>query len=185
MEVQKLDLFPAGKLRITLLRLCHQLIETYESFDDTVILGLQPRGIFMSRRIIKVLKELKPELNIPYGELDSTFFRDDFRLRGTPKQPNQTRIDFLIENKRVLLIDDVLYTGRSVRAAMDAMLAYGRPSSVELLTLVNRKRSRELPIQPSYVGINVDTIETQRVIVELVEAGGDDSIYLSTVESGG
>ncbi len=181
MEVQKLDLFPEGKLRITLLRLCHQLIETYGDFEDTVILGLQPRGIYLSRRVLKVLKELIPELNLPYGELDTTFFRDDFRLREVPKQANQTKIDFLIEHKRVLLIDDVLYTGRSVRAAMDAMLAYGRPDSVELLTLANRKRARELPIEPSYVGIEVDTIETQRVVVELQESGGDDSVYLTSI----
>lgn len=182
MEDMKLDLFPEGKLRVTLLRMCHQLVEVYGGFEDTVILGLQPRGIFLSRRIQKVLKELQPELDIPYGELDITFFRDDFRMRETPLEPNQTRIDFLIDHQRVILVDDVLYTGRSVRAAMDAMLAYGRPDSVELLVLVNRQRRRQLPIEPTYVGIHVDTVETQRVVVELEEAGGKDAVFLQSKE---
>ena len=127
MKTDKLDLFPEGKLQITLLRLCHQLIENYGDFSDTVILGLQPRGVFLASRIQEVLQQLMPEINIPYGELDTTFFRDDFRMREVPIHANQTKVDFLIEHKKVILIDDVLYTGRTVRAAMDAMLGYGRP----------------------------------------------------------
>ncbi len=177
-EQNRLDLFPAGKLRVTLLRLCHQLMEHYGEFDDTVMLGLQPRGIFVGRRIKEVLQQLKPGLDIPYGELDVTFFRDDFRKRDTPLAANQTKVDFLIEDRRVILVDDVLYTGRTIRAAMDAMLAYGRPRSVELLALVDRQHERELPIEPSYVGISVDTIETQRVKVELKESGGGDQVWL-------
>ncbi|MEZ4825064.1 MAG: bifunctional pyr operon transcriptional regulator/uracil phosphoribosyltransferase PyrR [Bacteroidia bacterium] len=174
----KLDLFPGGKLQVTLLRLCHQLIENYGDFENTVILGAQPRGIYVSRRIRKLLEEILPHVTLPYGELDVTFFRDDFRTRENPLQPNRTRIDFLIENKRVLLIDDVLFTGRTVRAALDAMLAYGRPASVELMVLVDRKHARDLPIEPSYTGIEVDTIETQRVLVELKESGGEDVVFL-------
>jgi len=174
----QLDLFPRGKLRVTLLRLCHELIEQYGDFSDTVMLALQPRGIYVGRRVREVLAELLPDTQIPYGELDVTFFRDDFRKRDTPLQANQTRIDFLVESKRVLLIDDVLYTGRTIRAAMDAMLAYGRPLSVDLLVLVDRKHQRELPIEPSYSGIQVDTIETQRVKVHLKEAGGEDQVLL-------
>ncbi|MEO0470747.1 MAG: bifunctional pyr operon transcriptional regulator/uracil phosphoribosyltransferase PyrR [Bacteroidota bacterium] len=178
MEAGKLNLFPAGKLRVTLQRLCHQLLENYGDFSDTVILGAQRKGVFLARRLCDMIAELVPETDVPMGELDTTFFRDDFRRRESPLVPNQTKIDFLIENKRVILVDDVLYTGRSVRAALDAMLAYGRPQSVELLVLVDRKRSRELPIEPSYVGIEVDTIETQRVSVELTEAGGNDDVFL-------
>ncbi len=174
----KLDLFPEGKLRITLLRLCHQLLESYDQFQDTVMLGIQPRGVFLAKRIIDTLKTIDDNLYLPYGALDITFFRDDFRRRGAPLTPNRTKIDFLIEQNRVILVDDVLYTGRTVRAALDAMLAYGRPQSVELLVLVDRKRKRELPIEPSFVGIEVDTIETERVIVELMESGGKDQVYL-------
>lgn len=181
--MDRLDLFPEGKLEITLRRLCQQLIETYNDFEQTVILGAQPRGIYMGRRIQRILSQMLPGLTIPYGDLDVTFFRDDFRHRSSPLQPNQTRIDFLIEDCRVILVDDVLYTGRTVRAAMDAMLAYGRPKSVELLVLVDRKRKRELPIEASYVGIEVDTIETQRVLVELKESGGNDEVVLISQES--
>ena len=176
---EKLELFPSGKLSVTLQRLCHELLETYGDFRDTVILGAQPKGTFLSRRFHSMLKEYRPGVQIPHGELDTTFFRDDFRMRDKPLQPNKTRIDFLIENKRVILIDDVLYTGRSVRAALDAMLAYGRPASVELLVLVDRLHKRHLPIEPSYVGIEVDTIESQRVVVSLQEEdGGADQVWL-------
>lgn len=175
---EQLDLFPSGKLSVTLQRLCHQLLETYGDFEDTVILGAQPKGVFLSRRIHSMLQGYLPEAKILHGELDTTFFRDDFRMRDKPLQANKTRIDFLIENKKVILIDDVLYTGRSVRAALDAMLAYGRPQSVELLVLVDRIHKRHLPIEAEYVGIQVDTIESQRVVVSLKESGGDDQVLL-------
>lgn len=175
---ETLDLFPKGKLKVTLLRLCHELIETYSDFTDVVMLGAQPRGVYLGRRVNRLLEELRPGMSLPYGELDVTFFRDDFRRRDTPLQPNRTQIDFLIEKKHVILVDDVLYTGRTIRAAMDAMLAYGRPASVSLLVLVDRKRQRELPVEASFVGITVDTIEDQRVSVQLMESGGDDSVIL-------
>lgn len=175
---KQLDLFPSGKLSVTLQRLCHELLETYGDFHDTVILGAQPKGVYLSRRLHKMLKEYRPDSNILHGELDTTFFRDDFRMRAKPLQANKTRIDFLIENKRVILVDDVLYTGRSVRAALDAMLAYGRPASVELLVLVDRLHKRHLPIEAEYIGIKVDTIESQKVIVSLKESGGEDQVWL-------
>jgi pyrimidine operon attenuation protein/uracil phosphoribosyltransferase len=175
--VHKLDLFPHGKLQITLLRLCHELIETYGDFRDTVLLGAQPRGVFLSRRIRQLLRE-QAGADLPHGELDVTFYRDDVRRRPAPLQPNQTRVDFLIENQRVILVDDVLYTGRTMRAALDAMLAFGRPRSVELLVLVDRKHRRELPIEASYTGITVDTIQTQRILVSLRESGGQDEVFL-------
>lgn len=181
--IEKLDLFPQGKLQVTLLRLAHQLLEHYNDFSDTVIIGLQPRGIYFSRRMNKVLAELLPESSILYGELDVTFFRDDFRRRGAPLQANQTKIDFLIEGKNVILIDDVLYSGRTIRAGLDAMLAYGRPASVNLLVLVDRKRKRELPVEAAFVGIAVETIESERVSVELEESGGSDKVFL--VRGGG
>lgn len=178
MEAEKLDLFPEGKLEITLLRLCHELIERYEDFHETAIIGVQPRGVFLSRRIQRLLQGLLPDLHLPYGELDITFYRDDFRRRDTPLQANQTHIDFLIEKKRIILIDDVLYTGRTIRAAMDAMLAFGRAQSVELLVLVDRIRYRDFPIEATYIGITVETLETEKVIVRLKEGGGEDQAYI-------
>ncbi len=182
MSTDKLDLFPEGKLQVTLQRLCQQLIEHYGDFRDTVIIGLQPRGVFLAKRISELLKTRIPSLDLPLGTLDVTFYRDDFRKRDIPITPNQTQIDFLTENKQVILIDDVLYTGRTVRAAMDAMLAYGRPSTVSLLVLVDRVRKRQIPVSASYIGIKVDTMETQRVLVELKESGGKDRVFLVSKE---
>ena len=179
MKEPKLELFPEGKLQVTLLRLCHEILERHSHLDDVALLGIQPRGVFLSQRIQHLLNQLSPNNQLAYGELDVTFFRDDFRRRERPLEPNKTHVDFLIEKKRIILVDDVLYTGRTVRAALDAMLAFGRPKSVELLVLVDRKRTRDLPIEANYIGIEVDTISSERVIVELQEAGGlTDSVFI-------
>ncbi len=175
---QRLDLFLPGQLDVTLLRLCHQLIEKHIDFKDSVFLAIQPRGVFLGRRINALMKSLLPDTTIPYGELDVTFFRDDFRRQSSPLRANTTQVDFLVENKRVILIDDVLYTGRTIRAAMDAMLAFGRPASVELLVLVDRKRHRELPVGALYKGISIDALESEKVIVRLKESGGEDSVRI-------
>jgi len=180
MEGKSLHIFPPGKLDITIQRLCHQLIETYGNFEDTVMLAIQPRGVYLGRRVHGVLQALLPDLNIPYGELDVTFYRDDFRRNSHPIQANSTKVDFLVEDKRVILVDDVLYTGRTVRAAMDAMLAFGRPAGVELLVLVDRQRWRELPVEARYVGVKVDDIKGEKVIVRLKEGGGEDSVRIES-----
>lgn len=180
MESNRLNLFHPGQLEVTLLRLCHQLIENHKNFERTALMAIQPRGVFLGRRIAGLLKTLRPKLDIPYGELDVTFHRDDFRRQTVPLLANSTSVDFIIENKRIVLIDDVLYTGRTIRAAMDAMLAFGRPDSVELLVLVDRKRKRELPIEPVYTGIEVDSLDTEKVIVRLKEGGGEDSVRIET-----
>lgn len=159
-------------------RLCHELLENHKDFSDTVILGIQPRGIFLAKRIYEMLGDLLPNVNIPYGELDVTFFRDDFRKHESPLQASSTTVDFSIENKRVILVDDVLYTGRTVRAALDAMLAFGRPSDVQLLVLVDRRQKRQLPIEPIYVGIAVDTMDAEKVIVRLNEGKGKDFVRI-------
>ena len=160
-EKKQLYLLPNGQLDVTLRRICHQLIEDHPQFEDTVMLAIQPRGVFLGRRIRALLKELFPDFDLPYGELDVTFQRDDIGRHRMPLVPNQTRIDFVVEDRKVILVDDVLYTGRTVRAALDAMLAFGRPRKVDLLTLVDRRRSRHLPIEPSYTGIQVDTLESE------------------------
>ncbi len=147
-------------------RLCYQLIENHSDFENTVILGLQPRGIKLAELIWQRLSLIiQANKVIKKGHLDVTFFRDDFRRRTTPLNANQTKIDFIIEDKNVVLIDDVLYTGRTIRSGLDAMLSYGRPRSVELLVLIDRKFRRELPIQADYVGKSVDTYDNQKVKV--------------------
>ena len=118
------------QIDLTIQRLCYQLIENHNSFENSVILGLQPRGVFLAQKIVNHLQGIFPDSNIKFGVLDATFFRDDFRRSERTIEPNQTKIDFLIEVKKVIMIDDVLYSGRSVRSGMDALLAYGRPEKV-------------------------------------------------------
>jgi len=165
------------EFKLTLSRLCYQLIENHNNFSDTVIIGIQPRGAALANRLVKQLKSITG-YDITAGNLDITFHRDDFRHQTELPQTHATDIDFLTENKKVILVDDVLYTGRTIRAAMEAMLDFGRPAEVELLTLIDRRYSRHLPIQPDYVGRVVDTISSQKVIVEWAENEGTDQVIL-------
>lgn len=173
------------ELELILKRLCRQLIENHNDFSDSVIIGLQPRGVFVAERLIKYLGEIPGLKNIQKGNLDITFFRDDFRRTEKLLVPNDTEINFLIEDKKVILVDDVLYTGRTTRAGLDALMAYGRPELVELLVLIDRRYSRHLPIQPDYVGKQVDTLETERVKVQWKENGKSDKVTLYTPGTNG
>ncbi len=168
------------ELGITIQRLSHQLLENHLQFNDVVIIGIQPRGIFFSDRIVQQINEqIKPQ-KISYGKLDITFYRDD--VRQGLHTLNQTDMPFSIENKNVILVDDVLYTGRTIRAAMDALLSFGRPAKVELCILIDRRFSRELPIQADYAGKSIDTIITQRVKVLWKERDGKEEVVLLTAE---
>ncbi|WP_341839795.1 bifunctional pyr operon transcriptional regulator/uracil phosphoribosyltransferase PyrR [Chitinophaga caseinilytica] len=167
------------QLAITIERLSHQLVENHLDFRDTVLIGLQPRGIYLSDRIHRHLQALVPSANIPYGKLDITFYRDDFKSGKTLHVPNETDIEFSIDDKKVILVDDVLYTGRTIRSAMDAMLDFGRPAKVELCVLIDRRFSRELPIQPDYTGRTIDAIITERVKVLWNERDGKDEVVLT------
>ncbi|MCS6975178.1 MAG: bifunctional pyr operon transcriptional regulator/uracil phosphoribosyltransferase PyrR [Cyclobacteriaceae bacterium] len=167
--MQKKLILDANLLDITISRLCQQLIENHGTFDHSVILGLQPRGVYLAELIQQRLLELCRK-KIPLGYLDITFYRDDFRRREINKA-SELRIPFSLENKRVILIDDVLFTGRTVRAALDAMLAFGRPAKVELLVLIDRRYNRDLPIAPDYTGKAVNTMASQKVLVELQAQG--------------
>lgn len=166
------------QLELTIKRLCYQLIENHNDFSNTVLLGLQPRGVILAKKIHHVLTEILGSTDIKLGSLDTTFFRDDFRRRESPIIANKTNIDFIIEDKNVILIDDVLYTGRTIRAGLDAMLAYGRPKLVELLVLVDRKYSRHLPISPNYVGAVINSTANQRVEANWKEVEGKSEIIL-------
>lgn len=171
------------QLELIIERLAYQLIENHEDFENTVLLGIQPRGVFLAERILSKLKNILPaKTNIPSGSLDITFYRDDFRRREAPIEASSTELDFMVEDKRVVLIDDVLYTGRTIRAALDAMLAYGRPKEVELLILIDRRFSRQLPIESNYVGLAVDSLASQRVKVEWSDSGKEDKVSLYSTE---
>ncbi len=144
------------QIQLTIERLSREVIESI-NFENTVLIGVQPRGVLLAERIHQRIKELT-QIEIPFGKIDTTFHRDDFR-RGKSLNAKVTEIDFHIEEKNVILVDDVLFTGRTIRAAMDALLSFGRPLKIELLVLIDRRFNRELPIQPDFVGRVVDTIE--------------------------
>lgn len=177
-------LLEGADFELVIRRLCCELIENHGDFSNSAILGLQPRGIYLSGRIVKFLEE-HYNIHVPHGQLDVTFHRDDFRRKESPLIPNSTKLNFTLEGKKVILIDDVLYTGRTIRSGMDAMLTFGRPEKVELLVLIDRRYSRHLPIQPDYTGLSVDTISRQRVEVHWEDSEGKDNVVLFTPQNDG
>ena len=171
-------LLSAKEINIILHRLACQLLENHLDFSNTILVGIQPRGIFLANRLSKILREDYRIKDIKLGSLDITFFRDDFRRTDRTLQANKTKIDFLVEDKNVVFIDDVLYTGRSIRAALTAIQSFGRPENIELLALIDRRFSRHLPIQPNYRGRQVDAINEEKVKVMWHENDGEDAVYL-------
>ncbi|MGB2555143.1 MAG: bifunctional pyr operon transcriptional regulator/uracil phosphoribosyltransferase PyrR [Flavobacteriaceae bacterium] len=159
-------------------RLASQLIEKFNDFDQVVLVGLQPRGIHLLHRLVELLENDYGLNKVINGKLDITFFRDDFRRSENPLKANSTQIDFLVEDRNVIFIDDVLYSGRSVQAALSAIQSFGRPKAVELMVLIDRRFSRHLPIQPSYTGRQVDAISEEHVRVAWKEKDGEDCVYL-------
>lgn len=168
------------KINIILERLTHQLFENRHADKEMVIIGLLPRGKAMAMEIHQRICRLSGRDNIPFGTLDSTFYRDDFRRSDKPLLPNEMHLDFQIENKHVILIDDVLYTGRSVRSALNAMSDFGRPAKTELMVLIDRRYNRELPIQPDYVGEEVDTRAHDKVKVSFENS--ENKVWITTTQ---
>ncbi|MFC5683444.1 bifunctional pyr operon transcriptional regulator/uracil phosphoribosyltransferase PyrR [Flavobacterium sp. MAHUQ-51] len=173
-------LLNSKEVDIILHRLACQLIEKHLDFKDTILIGIQPRGTFLAERLKEVLEKDYQTPEIQLGYLDITFFRDDFRRTEKPLEANKTKINFIVENKKVIFIDDVLYTGRSIRAALTAVQSFGRPSEIELLVLIDRRFSRNLPIQPDYRGRQVDAINNEKVKVSWKENDGEDAVYVVT-----
>ncbi|CAA0231975.1 bifunctional pyr operon transcriptional regulator/uracil phosphoribosyltransferase PyrR [Tenacibaculum maritimum] len=171
-------LLNSKEIEIILHRLACQLIENHNDFSNTVLIGLQPRGSFLANRLAKLLETDYNIKNLKLGYLDITFYRDDFRRREAPLEATSTQINFLIENKNVVLIDDVLFSGRSVRSALTAIQSYGRPNNIELLVLIDRRFSRHLPIQPNYKGRQVDAINQEKVKVDWKETSKEDAVFL-------
>lgn len=171
-------LLNSKEVNITLHRLACQLIENHNDFADTVLIGLQPRGTFLAERLAGILQNDYNIKSLQLGFLDITFFRDDFRRGDKPLSANSTEINFIVEDKNVVFVDDVLYTGRSIRSALTAIQSFGRPRHIELLTLIDRRFSRHLPIQPNYRGRQVDAINKERVVVNWEENDGEDSVLL-------
>lgn len=178
--MQSRTIIDSKGINLIITRLCYQLIENHTNFNETILIGLQPRGIFLLERIQEKLTEIDPTIQVQIGSLDITFYRDDFRRGEQPLKANETVMEHIIEDKNVVLIDDVLYTGRSVRSGLDALLDFGRPKRVELMVFIDRRFKRHLPIQPKYVGKRVDSLNSERVIVNWSAIEGNDEVQLYT-----
>lgn len=176
--IEEREILDQNLIAVTIERLCHQLIEVHHNFDNTVIVGVQPRGTFLNNRIIKKLQQIQPKIKIDSGNVDISFYRDDLMRRDKPIIPQAMDINISLEDKHIVLVDDVLYTGRSIRSAIDAILNFGRPKSVELLTLINRRFNRDLPIQPNYIGQNIDAMDSEKIIVEWKEVSHIDRVLI-------
>ncbi len=178
--MKQITLIDSKLFALVLKRLCYQLIENHDDFSNAVVLGLQPRGVILAEHIVDQLREIQPKSKIDFGIVDPTFYRDDFRHHEKQLIAKPMEIPFSLENKDVILVDDVLYTGRTIRAGIAGLMEYGRPRSVELLVLVDRRYSRELPVEPKYIGKSVDSYDNQKVKVMWKKDGDDDKVLLLT-----
>ena len=170
----------ADRIGRTLTRIAHEIVERNKGVDELALVGVRTRGVPIARRIARSLKEISGQ-EIPTGALDITLYRDDLMRQQVGPQPlvRRTEIPFSIDNRKILLVDDVLYTGRTTRAALDALIDYGRPKAIQLIVLVDRGH-RELPIKADYVGKNLPTAPEESVQVRLIEIDGEDEVVLET-----
>lgn len=175
------NLLNSKDIEIILHRLACQLIENHDDFGNTVLIGLQPRGTFLANRLAQLLNTEYAIKDLKLGLLDITFYRDDFGRKDKPLAAKTNEMDFLIEGKKVVIIDDVLFSGRSIRAALTALQSYGRPEQIELLVLIDRRFSRHLPIQPNYRGRQVDAINKEKVLVTWAETHKKDAVYIESI----
>lgn len=169
-------------LNRTYLRFAHQFLESYDDPSRLAIIGMQTRGVYMGKSIIKCIQEELGEV-IDFGVLDVTFFRDDFRSKLKMPDVKITEIPFDLYDRDVVLVDDVLFTGRTVRSAMDALMAYGRPRKIQFCCMVDRGH-RELPIAPDFTGMYLPTHEREEVRVKVKELDEEDAVYLVKVGEG-
>jgi len=162
-------------------RISHEILEKNKGSKNLVLIGMKTRGEFLAKRVWDMIKEIE-NIELPLGILDVTLYRDDFRTRMKQPEVSVSNMTFDINEKNVILIDDVLYTGRTVRAALDALVDYGRPRTIQLFVLVDRGH-RELPIRADYVGKNIPTSLNEEIKVKMSEVDGEDAIYLMETEN--
>lgn len=168
----------ADRMSRTLTRIAHEILERNRGLDELALVGIRRRGVPLAKRIAQAIRDINGH-EVPTGALDITLYRDDLMRHAVGSQPviRRTEIPFSIDDKRILLVDDVLYTGRTIRAALDALIEFGRPRSIQLIVLVDRGH-RELPIKADYVGKNLPTSSTQSVQVHLLEVDGRDEVEI-------
>ncbi len=164
----------------TLRRVAHEIVEKNPVLSSVAVVGVHTRGVVLARRIHALLLELTGT-DVPLGEIDISFYRDDLQTRSADRQPvvHATRLDFQLESRTIILVDDVLFTGRTVRAGIEALFDYGRPARIQLAVLCDRGH-RELPIRPDYVGKNLPTSRQERVAVSLDETDGSEGVFISS-----
>ncbi|EPC6170527.1 MULTISPECIES: bifunctional pyr operon transcriptional regulator/uracil phosphoribosyltransferase PyrR [Enterococcus] len=172
----KKEVVDAVTMKRALTRISYEIIERNKGIQDIVLVGIKTRGIYIAQRLAERLKQLE-DIDVPVGELDITLYRDDVKDMEEPEL-HSSDVPVSIEGKEVILVDDVLYTGRTIRAAMDAVMDLGRPRKISLAVLVDRGH-RELPIRADYVGKNIPTSKTEEIIVEMEERDGADRIMIS------
>ena len=168
----------ADRIGRTLTRIAHEIVERNKGVENVALVGVRTRGVHIARRLARSLKEITGD-DVPTGALDITLYRDDLMRQAVGPQPlvRRTEIPFSIDSRKILLVDDVLYTGRTTRAALDALIDFGRPQAIQLIVLVDRGH-RELPIKADYVGKNLPTAATESVQVRLEETDGTDEVVL-------
>ena len=172
----------ADRMSRALTRIAHEILERNRGLDELALVGIRTRGVPIARRLARTLKEINGD-DVPTGALDITLYRDDLMRHPVGPQPlvRRTEIPFSIDDRKIMLVDDVLYTGRTIRAALDALIDFGRPRVIQLIALVDRGH-RELPIKADYVGKNVPTSLKETVTVRLVETDGADEVSVSQAQ---
>ncbi len=175
MKIKSKIVDSAGMNRI-ITRIAHEILERNKGSNNLVLMGMRTRGEFLARRVFEKIKEIE-KIELPFGILDVTLYRDDFRVRLKQPEVSVSNITFDINDKDIILIDDVLYTGRTVRSALNAIMDMGRPTTIQLFVLVDRGH-RELPIRADYVGKNIPTSIDEEIKVKMNEIDGEDAIYL-------
>lgn len=175
---QKAVVLDKQAIRRALTRIAHEIIEKNKGIDDIVIIGIRTRGIYIAQRLVERIQQIEGK-TVSFGEVDITLYRDDLTIKTKDQEPlvKGSNIPFSIQDKKVILVDDVLYTGRTVRAAMDALMDLGRPKQIQLAILVDRGH-RELPIRADFVGKNIPTSKAEKIVVEMEEIDGKDQVSI-------
>jgi pyrimidine operon attenuation protein/uracil phosphoribosyltransferase len=173
---EKAKIFSREDIKRVLYRLAHQILEKNQNASNLVLIGIQTRGVYLAKRLQNIIKEIE-DIEVPLGILDITLYRDDLTAIGEVPLVKETKIDFDLNDKIVILVDDVLFTGRTVRAALDEIVDFGRPQKVQLLVLIDRGH-RELPIRADFAGKNIPTSDRELVEVRLEEVDGKDEVVI-------